>query len=348
MEKILNLGRQKGWTYGLRIVFHTSAVKKTACVPQFCLSIWLTLWVNGCCVTQSDGTKAWPGPYAEIAAQRESTCALERSGVLRCWGTGSVAKEPLPTTVFKRISLGSNCGVGLRSDNTLQGWGAGCESPPSGTFVDVGLGREGCAINSVGDLICWALSGATMIRPDGGAPVKLPPRGNTITAGPFTKVAMGSGHGCALRATGAVHCWGYCRATNTGSTNCPARVAPPKGDFIDIASGNDFSCVLDRAHGVQCWGELSVFGTSSLAPFRWSNISARDNTLCGLTSSGEVECAGEPVNWNSKVYTPPPGPFVSVAVGGRHVCALRPSGVAECWGVDQQGQVTGIPPWPRT
>jgi alpha-tubulin suppressor-like RCC1 family protein len=304
--------------------------------------------VAGCCGSQSDGTKSWPGPFLEVAAQRDSTCALDSTGVVQCWGTGSVAKDPLPSAPLKKIAMGGNCGVGVRLDDTLVGWGNGCEPPPSGSYLDIGVGHEGCAINRDRDLICWALSGATKAPVDGGAPIRLPPRRNTNTPGPFTTLSMGSLHGCALRADGTIHCWGNCSATNAGSKDCPARIAPPSGPFVDVASGDDFSCVLGRDHRVQCWGELGALAPPATSSFAWSKLAAKHNTLCGVNVAGEVECAGEPVNWNGTHYRPPPGPFVNVAVGGRHVCAIRPAGVLECWRVDQQGQVSGKPPWPRT
>ena len=320
---------------------------KLRTMPMF-LGVMLSAALVDCCRFPVDGTQTWPGPFVAVSAQRESTCALERSGALQCWGTGSVAKQPLPSNPFKKMVVGGSCGIGVHPDDTLEGWGHGCEPPPSGIFLEIGIGREGCAINGDRDLICWALSGATRAPADGGAPVKLPPRGNTITAGPFAKLGMGELHGCALRSNGTIHCWGNCSATNSGSTDCPARVRPPKGQFVDISSGHDFSCVLGSDHRVQCWGEVGALAPPATSSLAWSKLSAKHNTLCGLSLAGEVECVGEPVNWNGTHYRPPPGPFVNLAVGGRHVCALRPTGVLDCWGVDQQGQVSGTPPWPRT
>lgn len=36
--------------------------------------------------------------------------------------------------------------------------------------------------------------------------------------------------------------------------------------------------------------------------------------------------------WAEAVGPFPPGPFVDLAMGGTHLCGLRPDGTIECWG----------------
>jgi len=42
----------------------------------------------------------------------------------------------------------------------------------------------------------------------------------------------------------------------------------------------------------------------------------------------------------------PAGAYTQVAVGGDHACAVRTDGTLACWGIDESGQVSGMPPAP--
>ena len=297
---------------------------------------------DGC---RSDGTKTWPGPFIAAAAEREATCAIEPGGAISCWGTSPLSRLASPPGgSFRDVAIETSCGIGLRTDATLVGWGARCEPPPAGNYVTVALGFEGCAIRTSGDLVCWTLS-ASEYQPPSGAPVALPIAPPRTTPGPFAALSLGAHHGCAIRSDGSLHCWGHCAYRGTGSVDCPARVPPPIGMYSKVASGDDFSCALGVGGSLTCWGDLSGLPVLPPASTRGLRaISAARESICAVDSSREILCWGRPVSWYHKVYRPPTGPFIDVFAGGHHVCGLRPSGVLECWGVDQQGQVTGRPP----
>lgn len=53
--------------------------------------------------------------------------------------------------------------------------------------------------------------------------------------------------------------------------------------------------------------------------------------VCGLRPSGEAACWG--ANWFGQADAPP-GPFVAVDAGASHSCGLRSDGNVDCWGED--------------
>jgi hypothetical protein len=289
--------------------------------------------VTGGC-SGSDGTKTWSGPFGAVAAEREATCAVTSKGEIECWGEGRVARNTeRPAGPFRDVAIDGSSGVGLRPDGTLAGWGS--SAPPSGHYSMISAGHDACALRDDGDLDCWPLGGR---------------RGKSETrTGPFTHVSLGGLLGCAVRADGSIECWGHCVATHDrDAIDCPARVPAPEGRYVEVASAGDFACALAVDGSITCWGDMSKVTTPPPTGAGWTKLSARDDTACAIDGHAEIVCWGAPVYWGTRVYTPPPGPFTAVSVGGRHVCGLHADGKLSCWGVDQQGQVSGSAPWPRT
>ena len=304
-------------------------VSVSRCLLAIAFSI--TAFVGSGC-DGSDGTKTWPGPFVAVAADREASCAVTSSGEIECWGEGRVAKATFPAGPFRDVAIDNTSGVALHRDGTLASWGPG--TAPSGRYTMLSAGYDACAIRDDGDLDCWRLR-------DG------PP--NTVTRkGPFTHVSVAASVGCAVRADGAIECWGDCSAgSGSEPIDCPARVAPPAGRHVEVASAGDFACALDVEGAIVCWGDMSKVTAPAPTGVGWTKLSARQQTACAIDSKAEIACWGAPLLWGQRVYTPPPGPFTAVSVGGRHVCGLHTDGRLSCWGVDQQGQVSGNAPWLR-
>lgn len=137
---------------------------------------------------------------------------------------------------------------------------------------------------------------------------------------------------------------GGCTIRDVKTTDCPAAAPAPAGFWAALASGDDFSCALSTAGEITCWGAPSVpLLPPSGKGFR--AIAARGDVACAIDARQEIQCWGRPVRWGTTTYAPPAGPFSALSVGGAHVCGLRLDGKASCWGVDQQGQVSGSVPW---
>lgn len=310
----------------------------------------LVLAASGCCYYSSDGTKLWGGPFSAVSAERSATCAIQRGGDVSCWGEERLVRAGKPPPgPFHEVAIDTSCAVGLRPTGQLEGWGEpgpfSCAPPPPGDYIAVSVQHEACAIRKGGDIVCWGLQGG-VYQPPSGPRRPIPPRAPWVTPGPFTRVSMGASHTCAIRAGGALRCWGDCTFRNNKTADCPARVAAPVGVWTELASGENYSCALSDLGEITCWGEPSV-PMHPPAGKGFRAISARGDTTCAIDARQEIQCWGRPLLWGTRTYTPPAGPFVGLSVGGVHVCGLQPDGKLSCWGVDQQGQVTGRAPWPR-
>jgi len=306
----------------------------------------LGVLVSACCQPGSDGTRLWDGPFVAVSTDRSSTCAIRGAGDAVCWGEAGVARVKPPPGPFRGVASNDSCAVGLRPTGQLEGWGESCAPPPTGDFLMVSAQHEACALRKDGNLVCWAFAGG-IYQPPSGSARPFPPRAPEVKPGSFTRVAQGGAYTCAIRASGAIECWGNCTFRGSKTTDCPARVPAPRGVWTELASGDDFSCALSDLGEITCWGDPDV----PLHPPSgkgFSAISARGDVACALDAHHEILCWGRPIRWNATTYTPPAGPFSGLAVGGAHVCGLRLDGKLSCWGVDQQGQVSGRAPWPRT
>ena len=169
---------------------------------------------------------------------------------------------------------------------------------------------------------------------------------------PYVQVTAGKFHSCALRADGVAHCWGQ---NSHGATNVPARMRfrqisagldftcglryagditcwggnsqgqtnAPAGQFTQIAAGRQHACALDQNGKAVCWGDLA----SPAADFAFTTIGSGFKRSCGLTIAGDLEC------WNAAGHTRShAGPFTALSVGLHHICTLRPTGAAVCYG----------------
>lgn len=187
----------------------------------------------------------------------------------------------------------------------------------------------------------------------------------------FTVLAAGAFHTCALaRGTGMVECWGDGPYDHTHDV--PTDVA-----FIqfDSSSSRQNKWRLGSWSSVQscgirlddrtamCWGN-SPDRSAPPEGIAFSQVSASGRHACGVRAdSGEIVCWGYDgpdsttrcvqvgrTEWkcwgrndSGQVSQVPPGPFAQVATGKYHSCGLRADGHAECWGGDGFGQVSQLP-----
>ncbi len=149
------------------------------------------------------------GPVAQIAAGYAHTCALLRSGAVRCWGAGGSGQ------------LGYGNAVTIGDD----------EAPASAGDVNVGgpvtqivAGYvHTCALLSAGTVRCWGQGNTGQLGYGSVFPVgddKTPAGvGDVSVGGRVVKLAAGYAHTCALLSTGAVRCWGFGASGQLGYGN---------------------------------------------------------------------------------------------------------------------------------
>ena len=138
---------------------------------------------------------------------------------------------------------------------------------------------------------------------------------------PFTDLATGERHSCALDGHGRAYCWGYGYSGELGNgTNATSNRPVPVDtsgvlahrELVGVAAGTWFTCAVDTEGLPYCWGhgsngELGNSGTTnSLIPVAvdtsgvlsgrsLSKIRAGGSSACGLDRHGRAYCWG----WNN-------------------------------------------------
>lgn len=173
--------------------------------------------------------------------------------------------------------------------------------------------HHSCAITNIGQVQCWGDFPSTT---DGYIDLELS-RIPEIVEGISNaiSIASGTGHACALIEGGTIQCWGYSHLGQLGdggeSNGAPAMVEG-MSDAIAVAVGGQHSCAVRMNGEVSCWG---------------------DNQAGQLGNSG--------ADYRSFLPIPVAGinSAIAIVAGGQHTCALLASGMVQCWGDGQLGQL---------
>ena len=108
-----------------------------------------------------------------------------------------------------------------------------------------------------------------------------------ITPGPFTRLAVGSNHVCALREDGSPFCQGE---------NYAKQASPPPTKFTQIAAGLKHSCGITRAGRIERWG-VGAPGERLTAPDgEFLAIAIRRRNSCALRLNRSPVCWRTPDN----------------------------------------------------
>jgi len=146
-------------------------------------------------------------------------------------------------------------------------------------------------------------------------------------------LAAGQDHGCALRASGQVRCWGYGglgqlgygNTDTIGDDEAPAQAGdvPLPGAVASLAAGRSHTCAVLEDGRVACWGA----NNSGQLGLGHTNYIGDDETVDAATG-----------------IVPLPGLVAEVTAGFEHTCARLESGDVICWGRQTEGQLgTGEP-----
>lgn len=212
-----------------------------------------------------------------------------------------------------------------------------------------------CAIREH-DLYCW---GDNRLDQGGGAPD--PGKFAHKLAGPFGSVCAGEHHGCALRTTGELLCWGSNRSGQLGLGDGTKRTGPTAIAglrFRALSCGGDSSCAIDAKGALYCWGDnfegklgrdTAPDPSISFVPLRIelpdavSQVSVGQGHTCAITEAGALYCWGRNTDMQVGVSATDPqlrAPqrvdpsfrYRQVAAGQQHTCAIREDGRLICWG----------------
>lgn len=277
----------------------------------------LALAAVGCGKSDRVGTPDHAAASAtpRLYAGGRHTC-LVRGREIRCWGDAS--HRALGTAVSMSATAVPTSLPGIEG------------------ALEIAFGEaHGCARMKDGTVRCWGSSeegqlGMAGVIGDSAKPVTVPGVSGA------TRIAVGGAGTCAITASG-VRCWGAVRG-----------LSPPANlDAISIAIGAAHACAITRDHGVTCWGDDAHHQLGNLKGLTGiDEIAAAGDTTCARRG-GAVLCWGG--NAAAQLGDPSMADraepraidgvddATAIALGDRHVCALRSGGQVVCWGGSDRG-----------
>jgi len=306
------------------------------------------------------------GNVVAIVAGGYHTCALTSTGVVQCWGqnsqgqlgNGSTTDSSSPVTVTNLPSGVTAIVAGYRHTCALVGaggvlcWGyniygqlgdgsnsnsslPGPVASLSGSLAKIAAGKyQTCVLNGVGSMQCWGWNSSGQLGNGTTANSTTP-----VTALPsgVAMMAMGSTQTCVLTAFGGVQCFGANSSGQLGNGTTASSLTP--------VAVNGFSTAVAVAT------RSVVINGSNVAEPGGTFASGYGHT-CAMTNAGGVQCWGQndhgQLGNGSTTNSSTPIPVTNLAVGvaaiaassdSLHTCALTTAGGAQCWGLNNQGEL---------
>lgn len=265
-------------------------------------------------------------PSLMVAAGPAYSCAVLTNESLRCWGQN----------YYGQLGLGNTNDYGDNSNEV----GTGLPEVNVGQtvkFVATGGSDTTCAIRTNNETVCWGYGGDYMLAIGGSGNVGDGPgeMGNALTPIDFgtsyaVSLDIGSLHGCALLANGAVKCWG----TNyngelgvNGNIHTAAQLGAnwPSVDLGTgrtaraITTGNHHTCAILDTNAVACWGQgtFGQLGYGNNANRGYANLGSALTTV----DLGTDRTA------------------TAISAGRYSTCAILDNGSVKCWGLNNYGQL---------
>lgn len=264
----------------------------------------------------------------QLAAGTNHICAVRASGGVACWGSNSSGQIGIGTVTPPMPSPRAVVGIG--------------------DAVQVSAGSDHtCALSSTGTVSCWG-DNRTGELGDGttGGRSSLPVA--VVGLSDAVQVQAFGGATCALRATGAVVCWGQ-GALGTGVSDASAVPVEVAGvsEIAELSWWLSEACARTRDGGVVCWSRPApeeIVGADDVV-----QLAGVFATGCVRQSSGRVQCIGantwgqlgdgtrtERSGWTTVVDL---DDAVDLQGGSEFFCARRATGAVVCWGRNDAGQL---------
>jgi hypothetical protein len=229
--------------------------------------------------------------------------------------TAPVIDAPPPKPIATKVVVGVHASCAVMSDHTLRCWGANDKgqlgdgttsdhpTPVTPNIVgvqDVVLGAaHACALLDDGSVTCWGDIGF------GKGDHQLLPAGVPGVNDAKRLFAVGAAS-CATMSNGAFVCWGNIDPQGhlrlSGGTR-EHRVPTPGKGLSTIAALTETGALRDDGT-VYTWGADGVPTLSALTDI--TEIAAAGDSVCGLTKTGEVACAGGTPHCATKPVAKPP------------------------------------------
>ena len=172
----------------------------------------------------------------DVAVGYGLTCALQKNGKVKCWGSNLTDPSGAKTNVpGKAIAL-----------------------PSAATGISVGTAHI-CAVLDTGEVDCWGNNYDGEVGIGDPNTFYVPSPQKVALEGPAVSVSCGSDDTCAVLADGRVECWGNNFMGQLGTGDGVISYAAPV--LIDVgfpvstvASGFFHRCALSTTGDVKCWG----------------------------------------------------------------------------------------------
>ncbi|AYM95859.1 IPTL-CTERM sorting domain-containing protein [Acidovorax sp. 1608163] len=318
-------------------------------VCRWLLVLWLAVVGSFCGPAMAQG--AMPtllgDTVSQVVAGSYHTCALSSAGAVWCWGGngfGQLGDGSTDTRTVPQVVTGLGSGVAAIAAGSL----------------------HTCALTTAGAVWCWGHNASGQLG-DGSTTHRTTPVAVGSLGAGVAAVTAGEFFSCALTTAAAVQCWGsnYHGQLGDGSTTdrvTPATVSGLGSGIAAVVAGSFHACALTQAGGVQCWGSaggqlgdgtvlrretpVAVHGLGSGV----AAVAAGRLHTCALTTAGAMQCwgsngmgqlgDGSTSNRTTPVAVNGMGSGV-VAIGANQYqsCAVSAAGAAQCWGVNDFGQL---------
>lgn len=276
------------------------------------------------------------------------SCALLRSGHVRCWGANRYGQ----------------LGDGTTIDRT-----AGVEPVGLNGVVEISVGNQhSCALLDTGNVLCWGRNDLGRLG-DGTEIQRSVPTLVSGIQGTAVAITAGDYHSCALHSDGSASCWGsnlLGELGNDGSGNfslTPVPVLAPETRFVSIKGGGSSTCGITSTREVRCWGNNNAgqLGDGTFVakptPVPVIGLSVETDALslgyahaCALGQDTVVRCWGQntffQLGYGNGLSEPIPHEVIAlpsgirgIGLGADHSCALSSTGSVLCWGRNENGQL---------
>ncbi|MCA9613399.1 MAG: hypothetical protein H6721_17775 [Sandaracinus sp.] len=338
-----------------------------------------------CMQCRPGGTEVCEGSLDENCAMGvDEGCACTNGSSRPCPGASDVGECVAGTQTCSDGAWGACLGTVGPTSETCDGADNDCDTVVDGPAAAISCGSASRATSvgcSAGD--CFVAECATGWRDcdtdfDNGCEAQLGTVATCLACGDrcgwaceaegcddAVGLAAGGGHGCVVRESGEVFCWGRNAEGAVGDGTETRRTSPVRTgsleDVAEVVAGFNHACARTTAGNVSCWGYNSVGqlgeGTTTLerlAPVSVNlgttatALAAGRSHTCAVGSDRQVRCWGLNTNRqlgngtsNSNMPLLVSGLFAvsDVVAGDSHTCALLQDRTVRCWGANSQGQL---------
>lgn len=298
---------------------------------------------------------------AQLQASMHRTCGWERDGSVACWGDLDVdvpVTRPFWLPVVQGLSgiaATAHEACGWFADGSIECIHRGPHGPvrtqvalPRGAVQIVAGLDHFCALDAAGTVSCWGGDGSGGQLGDPGRVARALP-GPVPGLHDARDLVAAGGYACALRATGAIVCWGY-HPLDGGAPRPPLTPVPHVAGAVRLAATSTGLCAVLADGTARCWGTDASWHTLTgepeghVPPFRGARAMMLDDAItCALGTDGHVQCLGknrhgELGDGTTEARAEPVtvqglSGVAQIATDGAQTCALVAGGTVRCWGL---------------